>query len=444
MFARVRLTLTAVLVAIFVVLYAATTTSVYTLMRSETIHELDAEMLVRADFFTSLSVQTLMNPNAGTPNLLRKIEQQQIQQPFYFTLQDTGGQLVVTNDLQLAQYIHEVPLSQLTRPKWETLNIKKFNLHLRVVNLPLYNPYTLHKIGELQLAERMNGVLSALWRLQKILIEVGLIGLLGAVVAGFFVSGLALRPILRSWQRQQQFVADASHELRTPMAVIQSNLDLVMGHPKQTVEQNFEWLNNVKAEVRRLSRLIADLLTLARADSNEQLIQRKAVNWLALNQQVFESLAPFGEAKGLKMHFPIPEHLLSMQTHSWPKTAEWEFTVLGDVDRLYQLTFILLDNAIKYTQTGEIVVALRHIKGHQIVLEITDTGMGISPQQQQHIFDRFFRGERARTTEGTGLGLAIAKWIVQSHRGKIEVESSIGKGTRFRVILPGHQNSLST
>ncbi len=446
MFARVRITLTVVLVVIFVVLYASTGTSIYALMRSETMREIDVGILARAGPFETKVVHKLLRGDEnGLRSIFRQFVQQQPPTTFFAAVRNTSGTLLTTSDTNIAQMIYKpVISSQVYRTRWQTFNLKKNQLHLRVADIPLYNPNTFQLIGELQFGQRMNPEITSLARLQHVLIEVGVLGLIGAILAGFYVSGLALRPIRRSWQRQQQFVADASHELRTPLAVIQSNLDIVLGHGAETVEHNFEWLNTVKAESRRLSRLIADLLTLAKADSNERLVEMKVIDWAEVNHSAFEALLLFGQAKGLQMSFTVKKDVQDASSEGEMNALEEhssQFLILGDADRLYQLAFILLDNAIKYTSTGEIHVRMRVIRNHHIVFEVKDTGEGIAEEDKQHIFDRFYRGDRARATDGSGLGLSIAKWIVESHHGRIDVESKVGAGTRFRVTVAAVKNA---
>lgn len=437
MFARVRITLTLVLVVIFVLLYAATSTSVYALMRTETLREINTEIKMQANAILPVARRILLQENGlHTISILQTFDHLQTQGKFYFSLRNAQGMLLATNQPMVAKYLWQPSISKRTHKNWRTVHLTFHHLVVRMVTIPIYHPHTLQYAGELQLGEHMNGELAAIHRLQSILLEVGLLGLIGAMIAGFYVSGVALRPIRRSWQRQQQFVADASHELRTPLAVIQSNLDVVLGHAKESVEDNFEWLNHVKSESRRLSRLVTDLLTLAKADSNQQLIQMNPIDWIAVNRRAFESLMLFGEAKGLRMNFHIIDKSTTSTSVETNANDESTFIVVGDEDRLYQLAFILLDNAITYTYEGEINVQLRMGKNHHVILDVTDTGIGIKKEHQKHIFDRFFKGDHNRTSSGAGLGLAIALWIVESHHGKMEVESTVGKGTTFRIILP--------
>jgi Signal transduction histidine kinase len=243
-----------------------------------------------------------------------------------------------------------------------------------------------------------------------------------AFYSGLYLADKALIPIKKSWQRQKDFVADASHELRTPLAVIQTNLELVMGNPKETVEEQEEWLINIKVEVSHMTRLVEDLLFLARVDSEQQLLEKGNFLLDSAINQVIKPLIPMANNKGIEVNIEV----------------EPEVDFYGDAKRISQLILILVDNAIKHTPiNGEVRLKMRVI-GNAIEILVSDTGEGIEEQHLDKIFERFYRIDKARgkSIEGTGLGLSIANWIVKSHKGTITVSSIPGKGTSFVVWLP--------
>jgi len=237
----------------------------------------------------------------------------------------------------------------------------------------------------------------------------------------------AMSPIKESWQRQQDFVADASHELRTPLSVVQVNLELVKGNPEETVASQSKWLDYSLHETERMSKLVDDLLFLARADSLQQTLELKHFPLPTALREVIESFRPLAEANGI---------LLESSLYS-------EITYFGDETRIKQLIVILLDNALKYTPSGGQVTLGLQNWGTLAEITVTDTGEGIEQEHFAKIFERFYRVDQARSQqkEGTGLGLAIADRIIQSHHGRIKVSSSLGKGTTFVISLP-HQNKL--
>jgi two-component system, OmpR family, sensor kinase len=228
-----------------------------------------------------------------------------------------------------------------------------------------------------------------------------------------------LESLEESSQQQQRFVADASHELRAPLAAILGNLELLRRYPHMSSEQRDESLAGAERETTRLSRLVADLLTLAKGDAGVVL----RLEQLALDDLVQEAVRD-------TTRYALKHHLeMQLAQQTW---------VRGDRDFLKQLLLILLDNAVKYTpEQGKITVSLRVQQGSALV-EVKDAGIGMTSEDVAHAFERFYRADPARQRDprGTGLGLAIARWIVTQHGGEIRLESVRGQGTVASVLLP--------
>lgn len=261
--------------------------------------------------------------------------------------------------------------------------------------------------------------------LDELLIIIGFGSACGLIVSffvGLFLANKALIPIQQSWKKQSQFVADASHELRTPLTVIQTHLELLFRHPTNTIEQESVTIFKSLSEVKRVNKLVEDLLTLARTDSNEQLINPQLFSLSELLQLIVEQFEPIAKMKELILEENIDQHI----------------DYFGDKERLHQLFVILLDNALKFTPPGGRVSIFCKREGSSINIIIKDTGIGIRVDDLPHIFDRFYMSNKARTRSagGTGLGLSIAKWIVNAHFGQINVESKLKEGTRFTIKIP--------
>lgn len=235
---------------------------------------------------------------------------------------------------------------------------------------------------------------------------------------------IAIKPIQEAWQRQLDFTADASHELRTPLAVMQTNLEIVLDNTEETVESQMMWLDNVMNENKRMATLVDDLLTLSRSDTNEQMLNLETFDLAQTIEETLEPYYPIGEKQDVEIIFN--------------NNLENTLNFYGDSKRIKQLIIILIDNALKYmNRSGKITVEVE-IKGKQIELQVKDTGEGIDKEELKKVFNRFYRVDKAssRKKGGSGLGLAIAKWIVESHKGTIEVKSEIDKGTDFKIKLP--------
>lgn len=250
------------------------------------------------------------------------------------------------------------------------------------------------------------------------------IGSLCAIGIGFFLAGRALVPIQNSWEKQQQFVSDASHELRTPLAVIQSKTDVLFQSPSATIEEKAMDISTISKECRRLSKLVSNLLLLARSDSNQIEMDKKTFEMDKLLEEIVD---PYKE-------------IASYQEKEMILKVEQDISFMGDRERIHQMMVILLDNAMKYTnEGGHIQIDCTQTSG-SIRIQVKDDGIGVKEEDIPKLFDRFYQGDKARSTsEGAGLGLSIANWIVEKHYGKILVESKWGEGTCFEVIFPKNQ-----
>lgn len=225
-----------------------------------------------------------------------------------------------------------------------------------------------------------------------------------------------------SFNRERRFTADASHELRTPITAMQTILSVI--RTQSRTPQDYQMaLSDLAEEADRLRALTEDLLQLARSDA-EPVTAGRRVDLSTLLNDLTASLQPAAGAKTLSLTSAIPDGL----------------SVWGDSDKLIRLFLNLIENAIKYTAIGAIHVSAQ-ADFTVIRVEVTDTGIGISPAQLPYIFDRFYRGDTARTQGGSGLGLAIALEIAKAHGGSIEASSSPGAGATFQVTLPRAKSS---
>ncbi len=240
-----------------------------------------------------------------------------------------------------------------------------------------------------------------------------------------FLSRLAMKPAQQAWDQQNQFIADASHELKTPITVILANLQILLAHKERTIKEQEKWIINTKEEADRMKQLVEELLFLARSDAETmesvtQLKQTLNFSELVLNSVLlFESVAY--------------ENKVALENE-----LESDIILEGIEVQLKQLITILLDNACKYAgKNGKVSVVLKKTAGHAVFI-ITNSGNPILPEEQKHVFKRFYRTDqsRARKEGGYGLGLSIAKTIVDRHKGSINVTSSAENGTTFTVTLP--------
>ena len=224
-----------------------------------------------------------------------------------------------------------------------------------------------------------------------------------------------------AFNRQRQFTADASHELRTPLAIMQAEATLALSK-ERTSDDYRKSLETISQESDYMSSVIGKLLFLARSDAGKEQLNFEDIELKELITGLSANIEALAQDKGIKFTVDAKEDL----------------TVSGDKVKLRQLFINILENAVRYTPAdGNISVSLVE-KDSNAVVSISDTGIGIPPEHLSHIFERFYRVDkaRARADGGVGLGLAIAKIITESHKGKIEVESEVGKGTTFKISIP--------
>jgi signal transduction histidine kinase len=224
--------------------------------------------------------------------------------------------------------------------------------------------------------------------------------------------------IERTFARQREFLADASHELRGPLMVVRGNLNLLSRDLPG--DERREAIQDAVGEVERISRLVSDLLFLAEVDKNE-VVDRQPVALDEVVAQVWQRA----------QQLDAGAHLLVL-------AANQPVSVLGDRERLGQLLWNLVENALRYTPPGGRVELGLHHKREAAEVTVADTGVGIEPQHLPRIFERFYRADRARPRQAgsTGLGLAIARQIAEAHGGRIRVGSAPGQGSTFTVVLP--------
>lgn len=250
-------------------------------------------------------------------------------------------------------------------------------------------------------------------------VVLGFIALIIASAIGYAMAGRALVPLKEAYEKQKQFAADASHELRTPLAVVMASADLLLADP--SIENPFlrQVIEDLKSEVKKMTNLVSDLLTVARSDNNALKVKIQRLDLFELLTQVIRIMIPIAEKKNIFLNGEGLRRVF----------------VKGDEERIKQLMIILIDNAIKYTcDGGKVTVGLTE-KNEQFGIIVEDTGIGIKEEDLPRIFERFYRVDKSRSEGGNGLGLSIAKELVRMNGGEIEVASREGEGTRFTVWL---------
>ena len=298
--------------------------------------------------------------------------------------------------------------------------------NIRVVSIPVQQGGRI--VAVVQAGQSTEQVHETVERLLLVLIPIGGGALALAAIGGLFVSRRAMRPVQDSFERQRAFVADASHELKTPLTLIRADAEvLARGHMG---EGDRELVEDLLDETDRMSGVLSDLLLLARLDAGKLAVAQEAFDLTSVLDDAVERFSARAVARGL--HFKVE--------------GSEGLTALGDAARTEQILAVILDNALRYTPAGgAISVSVAPANGEAMVV-VRDEGPGIAPDHLPHIFDRFYRAEEARTREGggAGLGLAIARDLARAQNGDLTAGNAEGGGAIFRLVLPRSREGSSS
>lgn len=243
------------------------------------------------------------------------------------------------------------------------------------------------------------------------------------LLISIWLSGYAMKPVAKAWAQQQQFVADASHELKTPLTAILATNNILLSNPDLTIREQEKWIENSQAEANHMKDLIANMLFLAKSEDEQVQLVLSEISLSDIVTDTTLQFEPVAFENGTLIDSSIEEAI----------------TIQGDLTQMRQLVHILIDNACKYAgESGYVKVCLRR-EGGTIKLEVCNSGKPIPAEDLPHIFERFYRSDKARTQQnqsgGYGLGLAIAKSIADRHKAQISAASSEEGGTTFTVIF---------
>lgn len=277
------------------------------------------------------------------------------------------------------------------------------------------------KITRIVFVDRSN-YQNFLYQLLKSFLLVGLLSLVILFIISVYLTNKTIQPIKQAFDKQKQFIADASHELKTPLTIIKTNTSLILSNPDDSVKYQAKWINYINSQIDRMSKLIDEMLSLAKLDAQESNIILLPVNI----SKIIESMILMFDAI-------IYENNLNLESD-----IKKDVFVHGDKENLKRLFSILMDNAIKHTNKNGTLSIKLFVDRNKVKIIVKNTGQGIAKENLEKIFDRYYRADnsRDRKTGGYGLGLAIAKSIVLKHKGKIYAQSTVNKNTSFIIELP--------
>lgn len=351
--------------------------------------------------------------------LSRKIRNPKI----VFILRDAVYDILNTDDLGI---IYDNYFEELTFDSNSLNKIYEITLdgkyHYRAINLKLDYQEDDNQDRYIQLLINVDSERNLLDSYMQIIISATLFGIALSIIASYILSKRTLIPIKETIERQSEFVENVSHELRTPLTIIQAKQELLLQEPKSRIMDKIEDISLTLEETKRLSKLTKDLLILTRADYKNMTIQKEEVEIDKFIENLAKPYIEFAEIQEKKIILDLMFNQIASI----------------DVNKLHQVIVILLDNSLKYTECGDTITISTYLKENKCVIEVKDTGIGISDEGIKRVFDRFYREDKTRNREkgGFGLGLAIAYSVVKAHNGSIKASHNKPKGTIFTIRLP--------
>lgn len=366
------------------------------------------------------SLNIVRNPlRAGKP-------QKDAPNPMRTTILVFNAKGKITNQAQIGMdayaYLQSMKLNKKTVNEKRTLTTTSGTYRTLLIKVAKSNKNASYAGKYVMIVQNIDSQMFALKSFRQALILTMVIFWLLALALAYWLSNRSMAPIVVAWQHQQDFVADAAHELRAPLAVIQSQQEAMLTRPNDKIIDQTEAIATSLSETKRLKQLTGDLLTIAKADSNAVQLLIAPHELHAYFEQLLRPYEDIATSQAKTFTVDLPEH----------------GNALFDAERMHQLAVLLLDNAFKYTAAGDHVWVRVSVAANDWTLAVGNSGPTIADADKAHIFERFYRSDpsRNRQTGGSGLGLSIGAWIVRAHRGKLTVTDAKPHGAVFAAKFP--------
>ncbi|MBU4438628.1 MAG: HAMP domain-containing histidine kinase [Acetobacterium sp.] len=370
-------------------------------------------------YLTNVAKEIIQNNGQTTSQPIDSVDSVHDKFGYQFIMWDSGHTVknMKVDDRNLIMLGYELAIKENTTPKFSLLTSE--NVEYRVYTLPYSNnsnDYTL------QVFQQVSTERSIIAYVISFLFLIGMGSIAVLIPISYFLAGKSLQPIKETFEDQKKFIANASHELRTPLTVIQTNVEVLKLKEDEQIKDNMKWLNNIASEGETMAKLISELLLIAQAENQQLAMDKDVFDLSSMCQQMVDLMTELANEKEIELSENISQGI----------------QYRGDEERIKQAVRILVDNAIKYTPVGgKVQLCLVQGKRH-LVIEVKDTGIGLTEEEKAKVFSRFYRVDDARNREtgGVGLGLNIADYIVKKHNGKIKIDSVPNKGSTFSIVLP--------
>ena len=388
------------------------------LVSSKAQYERQLKRITNTDVIGSTSTDSKQQNTPTRPNSNMDLK---ISPRLIFIARDENGN--ITNEDTIGRF-YEDYVSEVGFNKNLIEEVYSLNINYNQYSYRAYNFTTTDSEGNfiyVQVLANVDGEAQTLRNIYNTLAIGTCIIVIFVIIASYILSKRTIKPIIASWKKQTEFVQNASHELRTPLTIIQAKQEILLQNPNEKIIDKSEDINISLKETRRLTKLIKELMILARSDSDKYELNKEDTDIDKLIKEITIPYKDFVETQDKKIELDL----------------KYGKEIKVDRSKINQLLVIVLDNSIKYTSDGEKIEVKTYSKDGKCNMEISDTGIGISDEALKHIFDRFYREDKARSREtgGNGLGLSIAKTIVTAHGGTIKVAHNEPKGTKIIIKI---------
>ena len=406
----------------FTILLVLFDTLIYNLVSSTLYNTVDEELKIGKESYSDRrnEKEPILNDKKRPPVPLKEDDKKRKNDinPRLITIErDSNGNIINSEEILILYSNYSEDLLFDSNNLDSIYNISISGFKYRCINFSLKDN---DNISYVQLLVNVDSENNSLNNLINVLIIGSIIVLAVSIIASYFISRRTLNPIIESYRKETEFVQNASHELRTPLTIIQAKQELLLQEPNSKIIDKSNDINISLQETRRLNKLIKELMILAKSDSNKYKLEKENVN---IDKLIEEILNPYIELYSMDRKIKLDLN----------NKKDYEL----DKDKISELLIILFDNAIKYTKEKDSITVKTFEENKKLVIQVIDTGIGISDESIDKIFDRFYREDKSRSREtgGNGLGLSIADIIVSSHGGTIKASHNKPKGTIFTVKI---------
>lgn len=404
--------------------------SMFFLTKMVVYNSVDLELYETAEFLNKISEEinikedVLLNINKNfVKSKIYEITSKINNPKIICIIRDENGDIIDSENLwnNYEEYASEIRFSKNKIEKIYEVSIDN-EYYYRAINIKLDEKDSKNISGYVQLLINVDGERYLINNYFEVIMYSTLVGIVIVFIASIIMARNTLEPIGRMLKKQNEFVQNVSHELRTPITIIQAKQELLLQEPNAKIVDKIEEISLTLNETKRLGKMIKDLLLLSRADNKQIEIVKEEVE---IDEFIGNLVKPYQE-------------IIEMDNKKLILNLNCKKVASFDTNKMHQVMVILLDNAMKYTEQGDTIEIVTSFKDNKCVIEVKDTGIGISDESINRVFERFYREDKARNREtgGTGLGLSIADMIVSAHSGTIKASHNETKGTIFTIKLP--------